>query len=74
MKFVVYYKKERAGRLFDFYEGRDKKFSFDFGQMFGGEISTEKLTDVDDLISKVFTTRVSEFQTSTKKVLTAKAA
>ncbi len=36
-KFVVFYKKERAGRLFDFKEGGSKKYTFDFGAAAGGE-------------------------------------
>lgn len=36
-KFVVFYKKERAGRLFEFYDGLSPEYKFDFGQM-GGEV------------------------------------
>lgn len=59
-KFVVYYKKERAGRIFDFTEGGRKKYTFDFGQFLGGEVSTDKLTDIDIALSAVFAKRVAE--------------
>lgn len=59
-KFVVFYKKERAGRLFDFYEGSTKKFRFDFGESSGGEIFTDKLSDVDTALDAVFRKRVKE--------------
>jgi hypothetical protein len=66
-KFVVFYKKERAGRLFDFYEGRAKLYSFDFGQNTGGEIGTDSLLDIDNLLMDVFTKRVGEAQSSGKR-------
>ncbi len=56
-KLAIYYKKERAGRLFDFYEGKDRRYFFDFGQ-FGGEISTDKLSDVDEPLLALFVKRV----------------
>lgn len=56
-KFVVFYKRERAGRLFDFYEGRDKKFTFDFGEAFGGVKSTNRLQDIDVQLLAIFTRR-----------------
>ena len=60
-KFVVYYKKERAGRLFDFFEGGVKKFRFDFGEA-GGEIQTDKLSDIDAALDTVFRRRVTELE------------
>jgi hypothetical protein len=56
-KFVVFHKRERAGRLFDFYEGKSKKYTFDFGQEAGGEVTTEKLLDIDKLLVATFTKR-----------------
>lgn len=59
-KFVVFYKKERAGRIFDFTEGGPRKYNFDFGQLTGGEISTDKLTEIDATLSAIFSKRVTE--------------
>lgn len=53
-KFVVFYKKERAGRMFDFYEGKEKTYTFDFGEQAGGEISTDNISDIDDKLLSVF--------------------
>ena len=66
-KFVVFYKRERAGRIFDFYEGRAKKYTFDFGQSSGGEITTDKLGDIDSLLSSAFSRKVSESEGSNKR-------
>ena len=65
-KFVLFYKKERVGRLFDFTEGGAKKYTFDFGLNTGGEVSTVKLTDVDAALLAIFTKRVEEFGASKK--------
>ena len=59
-KFVVFYKKERAGRIFDFTEGGPKRYTFDFGQLTGGEISTDKLNEIDSVLSAAFSKRVAE--------------
>ncbi len=66
-KFVVFYKKERAGRIFDFTEGGSKRYNFDFGQSAGGEISTDKLTEIDTALSAIFSKRVAELSTPSKK-------
>lgn len=71
-KFVVYYRKERAGRLFDFTEGGPKKYNFDFGANSGGEIATDKLADIDAPLSTIFSKRVEELSTPAKRA--AKAA
>ncbi len=65
-KFVVFYKKERAGRLFDFYENRAKKFTFDFGSL-GGEVSADALIEIDQLLLDVFTRRINEMRTQSKQ-------
>ena len=57
-KFVVFYKRERAGRLFDFYETRGKKYGFDFGTANGGEIATDRLAGIDHLLLENFVKRV----------------
>jgi len=64
-KFVVFYKRERLGRLFDFFEGGAKKYHFDFGQA-GGEISSENLVDIDKVLLTVFTKRVDDSEPKTK--------
>lgn len=66
-KFVVYYGKERAGRLFDFYESKETKYKFDFGPDFGGEISTDTLEIIDQSLLNVFKTRVEEMAPKGKK-------
>ncbi len=73
-KFVVFHKKERAGRLFDFYDGKVKKYHFDFGPDFGGEVSTDKLTDIDKFLNNVFVKRVSEEEAGKKRTQSVKAA
>jgi hypothetical protein len=73
-KFVVFHKRERAGRLFDFYEGKSKKYTFDFGQGAGGDVATDKLSDIDKLLAAIFTKRVSEGEVPVKRPQTAKTA
>ncbi len=70
-KFVVFYRRERLGRLFDFFEGRAKKYHFDFGQE-GGEISTDKLAEVDNVLLSVFVKRVEENGPQNKKIQLSK--
>ncbi|QHC34163.1 type I restriction endonuclease [Komagataeibacter xylinus] len=57
-KFVVFYRKERAGRLFDFYEDKGPKYTFDFGEEFGGEFGSDELSGIDDHLLSVFKYRV----------------
>lgn len=71
-KFVVFHKRERAGRLFDFYEGKSKKYTFDFGQGSGGEVPTEKLPEIDKVLAAIFTKRVSESEVVVKRPQAAK--
>lgn len=73
-KFVTFYKKERAGRLFDFYEGKAKKYTFDFGAESGGEISTEKLLDIDKVLMAIFTKRVKDDEAGGKRAQATKVA
>ena len=68
-KFVVFYKKERAGRIFDFTEGGPRKYNFDFGQLAGGEISTDKLTEIDATLSAIFSKRVDELGSPVRKTV-----
>lgn len=71
-KFVVFYKKERAGRVFDFYEGGEKKYTFDFGD--GDEITTDKLSDIDTHLLAMFKRRVSELDANLKPPRAVKSA
>jgi hypothetical protein len=73
-KFVVFHKRERAGRLFDFYEGKTKKYTFDFGQGTGGEVPTNKLSEIDKLLAGIFTKRVTENEAPAKRQPLAKSA
>lgn len=66
-KFVVYYKRERLGRLFEFYEGRSRKYTFDFGSDCADEISTDTLADVDNALLGTFTKRVNGGEKAVKR-------
>lgn len=66
-KFVVFYGKERAGRLFDLYECKDAKYKFDFGEGLGGEIVTDSLADIDGPLIAVFKERVGDILPNGKK-------
>jgi hypothetical protein len=70
-KFVVFYKKERAGRLFELYEGGPKKYRFDFGETNGGEVLTSKLSEIDSALGAIFRKRVLELEGAGRR---AKAA
>ena len=66
-KFVVFYGKERAGRLFDLYECKDAKYKFDFGEGSGGDIVTDSLADIDEPLISVFKERVADILPNGKK-------
>ncbi|GBQ26679.1 hypothetical protein AA0472_2181 [Acetobacter estunensis NRIC 0472] len=66
-KFVIFYGKERAGRLFDLYESKEFKYKFDFGEGLGGEILTNSLEDIDAPLITVFKERVAEMLPNGKK-------
>ncbi|MDF7674225.1 type I restriction enzyme HsdR N-terminal domain-containing protein [Acetobacteraceae bacterium ESL0709] len=66
-KFVVFYGKERAGRLFDLYESKEAKYKFDFGDENGGEIMTNSLSAIDTALIAIFKERVSEILPNGKK-------
>lgn len=57
--FCVFYRQERKGRLFYFWETRGGKNRFDFGE---GEqvIETSRISDIDEALLRVFTKRVGE--------------
>ncbi len=70
-KFVVFYKKERSGRIFDFTEGGVKRYNFDFGDQAGGVLSTDKLVDIDTALLTIFTKRVAEMAAPARKTVKA---
>ena len=57
--FCVYYKQERKGRIFNFYESRSGKHTFDFGE---GEavVETSSMGEIDEALLRVFMQRVGE--------------
>ncbi|MBC9010316.1 hypothetical protein, partial [Acetobacter tropicalis] len=66
-KFVVFYGKERAGRLFDLYESKEVKYKFDFGEAAGGEIITNTLSDIDTALINTFKERVADILPNGRK-------
>jgi hypothetical protein len=58
-KLVVYYGKERKGRLFDYVEGADGLDKFVFPEPHG-EIVTNNLLDIDAALKAMFSQRVQE--------------
>ena len=57
-KFVVFYKKERKGRLFDFVEGEKPRYRFQFGD--AGEVESDDLAGIDELLLSTFLKRIQE--------------
>jgi predicted type IV restriction endonuclease len=55
---VVYYRRERKGRIYDFVEGDAPKYKFSFAT--DGEISTDRLSDIDKPLLAAFLKRVEE--------------
>lgn len=58
-RFIVYYKQERKGRLFQFREGPNGEYRFDFAER-DGTLETTELSDVDEPLLTAFKARVSE--------------
>lgn len=59
--FSVFYRQERKGKLFNFWEGRDPKYRFDFvGLGAGNALATDTLGDIDELLVASFRQRVAE--------------
>lgn len=57
--FAVSYKQDRKGRLFNFREGADGTFRFEFPES-DETIATNQLSDIDDRLLAVFMKRVEE--------------
>jgi hypothetical protein len=58
-KFVVFYDKERKGRLFDFIEARDGADKFVFPEPIG-EIVTANIREIDDALLSTFVSRLKD--------------
>jgi hypothetical protein len=58
-KLIVYYDRERKGKLFEFMEGRDGFDKFIFPDAHG-EIVTNNILDIDGPLQAIFTARVRE--------------
>lgn len=59
--FTVFYRQERKGRLFNFREGRDPKYRFDFMGAGGASvIETDDLAAIDQALLAAFKQRVQE--------------
>src|SRR5215217_4476639 len=57
--FAVSYKQDRKGRLFNFREGGDETYRFEFPES-GEIITTAELSDIDDKLLAIFMRRVEE--------------
>jgi predicted type IV restriction endonuclease len=57
--FIVSYKKTQKGKLFNFREGADAKYHFEFPES-GATITTDTLSDIDNELLAIFTKRVEE--------------
>jgi predicted type IV restriction endonuclease len=59
--FSVYYKQERKGKLFNFWEGKDPQYRFDFVALGSGHtLHTDSVHEADDLLLRAFKQRVAE--------------
>jgi hypothetical protein len=58
-KLIIYYGRERKGRLFDYIEGPEGCDKFVFPEPFG-EITTYNLLDIDEPLKAIFARRVQE--------------
>ncbi len=57
--FAVSYKLDRKGRLFNFREGSDQKYRFEFPES-GEIIATNELSNLDDALLAIFVKRIEE--------------
>ncbi|HYR07641.1 MAG TPA: type I restriction endonuclease [Longimicrobium sp.] len=59
--FSVYYKQERKGKLFNFWEGKEPRYRFEFVALgAGNQIQTDNLSDIDASLLASFRQRVQE--------------
>jgi len=59
--FSVYYKQERKGKLFNFWEGKEPRYRFEFVALGAGhQVQTDTLSDIDANLLAAFKQRVKE--------------
>ena len=59
--FSAYYRQERKGKLFNFWEGREPRYRFEFVALGPGhDLQTDTLADIDALLLAAFKQRVQE--------------
>jgi hypothetical protein len=59
--FSIYYKQERKGKLFNFWEGREPRYRFEFVALGpGNQLQTDNLADIDTNLLAAFKQRVQE--------------
>jgi predicted type IV restriction endonuclease len=59
--FSVYYKQERKGKLFNFWEGKEPRYRFEFVALgAGNQVQTDNLSDIDANLLASFRQRVQE--------------
>ena len=59
--FSVYYKQERKGKLFNFWEGKEPRYRFEFVALgAGNQVQTDNLSDIDANLVASFKQRVQE--------------
>ena len=58
--FSVYYKQERKGKLFNFWEGKEPRYRFEFVAPGSGQIQTDNLAEIDGELVAAFKQRVQE--------------
>lgn len=59
--FSVYYKQERKGKLFNFWEGKEPRYRFEFVALgAGNQLQTDHLPDIDASLIAAFKQRVQE--------------
>ena len=59
--FSVFYKQERKGKLFNFWEGKEPRYRFEFVALGpGNQIQTDNLSDIDAILLAAYKQRVQE--------------
>lgn len=59
--FSVYYKQERKGKLFNFWQGKEPRYRFEFVALgTGNALQTDDLRDIDASLLAAFKQRVQE--------------
>ncbi|MBC8145984.1 MAG: hypothetical protein H7X80_10390, partial [bacterium] len=58
--FIVYFRQQKKGRLFSFYESKGGKHRFEFPDE-AQIVETSSFNEIDDLLLRTFTKRVAEF-------------